>query len=166
MIYLLDSNIFIEGKNRHYGFDFCPALWDWLVEQNRNGRVASVDEVAKELRAGNDELTDWAKEQGANFFTKPDDAVLDALTEVSNWAKEANYQPGAVGKFLDGADCRLVAHALTHDCIVVTHEVPDNTDQIKIPEACKSMDLHCLDPYEMLRQEGARFILGPSAKAA
>ena len=26
--YLIDTNVFIEAKNRHYGFDFCPAFWD------------------------------------------------------------------------------------------------------------------------------------------
>ena len=27
--YLLDSNLFIQAKNHRYGFDFCPAFWDW-----------------------------------------------------------------------------------------------------------------------------------------
>lgn len=26
MAYLLDANVFIQAKNLHYGFDFCPAL--------------------------------------------------------------------------------------------------------------------------------------------
>jgi hypothetical protein len=31
MAYLLDANVFIAAKNLHYGLDFCPAFWDWLV---------------------------------------------------------------------------------------------------------------------------------------
>lgn len=31
MQYLLDANVFIEAKNRYYGFDFCPAFWNWLI---------------------------------------------------------------------------------------------------------------------------------------
>jgi hypothetical protein len=31
MAYLLDSNVFIQAKNLHYGFDFCPAFWDWIA---------------------------------------------------------------------------------------------------------------------------------------
>ena len=54
--YLLDANVFIEAKNRHYGFDFCPAFWDWLVAQNQAGKVASVEKVADELRVGKDDL--------------------------------------------------------------------------------------------------------------
>jgi len=30
MTYLLDTNVFIEAKNRYYGFGFCPAFWDWI----------------------------------------------------------------------------------------------------------------------------------------
>jgi hypothetical protein len=55
MMYLLDSNIFIEAKNRHYGFDFCPAFCDWLVRENTASRVASVESVSEELRDGSDE---------------------------------------------------------------------------------------------------------------
>ena len=54
--YLLDTNVFIQAKNLHYGFDFCPAFWDWLDAQNRIGKVASIDKVADELRAGADQL--------------------------------------------------------------------------------------------------------------
>ena len=32
MAYLLDANVFIAAKNLHYGFDFCPAFWDWLCQ--------------------------------------------------------------------------------------------------------------------------------------
>ena len=32
MAYLLDANVFISAKNLHYGFDFCPAFRDWLIE--------------------------------------------------------------------------------------------------------------------------------------
>ena len=66
--YLLDSNVFIQAKDLHYGFDFCPAFWDWLVEQNRTGKVASVEKIEEELKAGNDELAEWAAKRGEGFF--------------------------------------------------------------------------------------------------
>jgi hypothetical protein len=50
--FLLDTNIFIQAKNLHYGFDFCPAFWEWLISQNATGRVASIDKVGDELQAG------------------------------------------------------------------------------------------------------------------
>ena len=58
MAYLLDANVFIAAKNLHYGFDFCPAFWDWLVTENESGRVFSVEKVGDEVRAVGDELAD------------------------------------------------------------------------------------------------------------
>jgi hypothetical protein len=34
MAYLLDANVFMQAKNLHYGMDFCPAFWDWLIASN------------------------------------------------------------------------------------------------------------------------------------
>ena len=39
MAYFLDADVFIQAKNLHYGFDLCPAFWDWLIAQNRTGQV-------------------------------------------------------------------------------------------------------------------------------
>ena len=69
--------------------------------------------------------------------------------------------------FLQVADYWLVAQALAHECIVVTHEVPaDTTSKIKIPNACIGLGLRCMTPYEMLRRERARFVLGTGRAAA
>ena len=35
MAYLLDTNVFIQAKQLYYAPDFCPAFWDWLVQQNK-----------------------------------------------------------------------------------------------------------------------------------
>lgn len=56
MAYLLDANIFIQAKNLHYGFDFCPAFWDWLIQKNQQGQLFSISRVGDELIAGNDTL--------------------------------------------------------------------------------------------------------------
>ena len=107
MSYLLDANVFIEAKNRHYGFDFCPAFWEWLVEQNASKRVFSIDKMT---------------------------------------------------------DYYLVAHAMAGKFVVVTHEARDNsTRRIKIPNVCAGLGLRCMNPYEMLRRENARFVLEGSA---
>ena len=37
MAYLLDANVFISAKNLHYGLDFCPAFWDWIIATNASG---------------------------------------------------------------------------------------------------------------------------------
>lgn len=58
MIYLLDANVFMQAKNLHYGFDFCPAFWDWLVESNDAEKVFSIEKVEDEIDAGDDELAE------------------------------------------------------------------------------------------------------------
>lgn len=161
MAYLLDANVFIQAKNLHYGLDFCPAFWDWLVEKNGVGEVASIEKVADELAAGEDELTDWVEQRGKGFFVPPDNAVVPALTLVSVWAAGQRYEPAAIATFLQVADYWLVAHALAHDHTIVTHEVPsESVRKIKIPNACIGLGIHCMTPYEMLRRERARFVLG------
>jgi hypothetical protein len=43
----------------------------------------------------------------------------------------------------------------------VTHEVPAASPRkIKIPDACIGLGIKCMTPYEMLRVERARFVLG------
>lgn len=59
--YLLDANVFIQAKNLHYGFEFCPAFWDWLVQENSAGRVFSIERVGDEIQAVDDELAEWAR---------------------------------------------------------------------------------------------------------
>lgn len=72
MAYVLDANVFMQAKNLHYGLDFCPAFWDWLIEANAQSRVFSIERVGDEIEAGADELSDWAAQRGPDFFLKPD----------------------------------------------------------------------------------------------
>ena len=164
MAYLLDANVFMQAKNLHYGFDFCPAFWDWLIASNAAKRVFSIEKVGDEIDAGRDELAAWAEQRGPGFFLKPDTAMLPALVSVSNWAMSQRYEPAAVSTFLQVADYYLVAHALAHGHTLVTHEIVSNTTKkIKIPNACIGLDIKCVTPFEMLRHERARFILGRQA---
>ncbi len=124
MRYLLDTNIFIQARNLHYGFDFCPAFWEWLVAQNAAGIVGSIDKVSDELVAGGDDLSDWAKARGDAFFLPPDDLVVPALGRVSAWANGQTYERAAIATFLQVADYWLVSHALAHRCTVSLTRCP------------------------------------------
>lgn len=67
--------------------------------------------------------------------------------------------------FLQVADYYLVAHALAHGHTVVTHEIASpSPKKIKIPNACIGLGIKVMTPYEMLRHERARFVLGPQVK--
>jgi hypothetical protein len=59
------------------------------------------------------------------------------------------------------ADYYLIAYALAHRYTGVTHEKPSmSLKRIKIPEVCIGMNVKFMSPYEMLRHEHARFVLG------
>ena len=161
MAYLLDANVFIQAKNLHYGFDFCPAFWDWLDAAHASGKVFSIEKVGDELRGMEDELSTWAAKRGEPFFVRPDARVFPALATVSAWASGGRYEPAAVSTFLQAADYYLVAMALSGQHSVVTHEVPSNSvRKIKIPDACIGLGVKFVTPYAMLRMERARFTLG------
>jgi hypothetical protein len=161
MAYLLDSDVFMQAKNLHYGLDFCPAFWDWLIASNAAERVFSIEKVGDEIDAGDDELSEWAAQRGDGFFLKPDSVMLPALGSVSSWVTAQRYEPAAVTTFLQVADYYLVTHALAHGYTLVTHEIASpSTKKIKLPNVCIGLGIKCMTPFAMLRHERARFILG------
>jgi len=161
MAYLLDANVFIQAKNLHYGLDFCPAFWEWLIASNGMGRAYSIEKVGDELEDGNDELATWAAARGPRFFLKPAAQMLPALAQVSAFVTSQRWDGAAVNTFLQVADYYLVAHALAHGHTVVTHEIASaSTKKVKIPNVCIGLGIKCVTPYEMLRHERARFVLG------
>ncbi len=160
MSYLLDSNVFIQASNLHYGMDFCPAFWEWLEKTNQADEVFSISQVLDELTDGSDELADWAKSKGDVFFKETDTATLPKLSEVAEWVQSNGYEAAAINTFLQVADYYLVSYALAHGHTVVTHEVPASTTRkIKIPNVCVGVGVSCVNPYTMLRREGAKFVL-------
>lgn len=131
---LLDTDVFTRVKNRHCGFEFCPAFWDWLFTANLYRRVFSIEKVYNEL--------------------------LSALAKVNTWAFSQSYTQLAITTYLQVADCYLVAQAFIDGHTVVTHETPSvSTRGIKIPDACIILCIKCITPFEMLRRERVRFIL-------
>lgn len=164
MSYLLDANVFMSAKNLHYGLDFCPAFWGWLIHAGNAGTVFSIDKVADEIEAGQDELSEWAVTDGEGLFRRTPPALAQQFAQVSTWATGQQYTPAAINTFLQVADFYLVAHALAGGHVVVTHEVPSNSPaRIKIPNACVGLGVRFMTPYQMLRIERARFVLGPHA---
>ena len=167
MAYILDADVFIRAKNLHYGLDFCPAFWEWLIVKNAAGQLFSIEKVGDEVQAIADDLSRWAEARGPGFFLRPDTTVFPALAAVSDWAAGQGCEPSAVSAFLQVADYYLVAHAKAGNHTVITHEIPSaSTRKIKIPHACIGLGIKCMTPYEMLRRERARFILDHSGQHA
>lgn len=137
MAYLIDSDVFIQAKDRHYGLDFCPAFWDWLIRANEDGRVFSVEQVGDELTGHDDDLKTWAAGRDERFFLRATSDIVPRLGEVSAWITAQGYEEAAINTFLEAADYFLIAHALAGGHTVVTHEVAAATvRKVKIPNVC------------------------------
>ena len=160
--YSLDTNVFIEAKNRYYAFDLCPGFWEVLVWQHGQGSVGSIDRVLKELKEQHDELTDWASTvmPGGCFASTDEDDVAARFAELSVWVNgQHRFTEGAKAKFLDGADSWLVAYAAAKGTVVVTHEqpAPEARKIVKIPDACLALNVGYVDSFDMLRALATEF---------
>ena len=104
------------------------------------------------------------RDHGHALFRRTPPTLAPQFTQVSTWATGQQYTPAAINTFLQVADFYLVAHALAGNHVVVTHEVPANSPgRIKIPNACVGLGARFMTPYQMLRIEQARFVLGAHA---
>lgn len=160
MTWLLDANIFITAARREYGLDFCPAFWDWLIATNIEGKVCSLERVRNEIVPG-DDVGAWAADRDEAFFLPLLPMDAPSLGKVAAWARAGDFTAAAATEFLSIADAQLVAVAHARKLTVVTHEVPSNSQQrIKIPTACVALGVAYASPYEMLRKEKAKFVLG------
>ena len=160
MAYLIDSNVFIHAKNMHYGFDFCPAFWDWLLKANRNGTVKSIIEVANELQQKPDDLAEWTSGPGKNIFQHSRKNLEQAIRELTIWTSKGNYEPAAYRNFLNSTDYWLIVFSITYKYTLVTHEVSsDSLFKIKIPDVCEYFAINCITPFKMLSVEQVKFVL-------
>lgn len=162
MIYLIDSNIFIEAKNRYYGFDFCPAFWDFLDKEISKTTIFSIKEVYTELSKGNDDLALWIKDRKDTsfFITVDDEETQKEFIKIAQYV-QSNFSQEEVNKFLSVADPWLIAKAKVLGATIVTHEVlaPTNTKKVKIPNICTHFGVNYSNPFNMLRDLGAKFII-------
>jgi hypothetical protein len=116
--------------------------------------------VADELVVGGDDLSNWAVQRGSTFFLPPDQRMLTTFATIGEWVQNQNYSPAGVSAFLQDADYYLIAYALAHNHVVVTHEIAsDGTKRVKIPNVCIGVNVKCMTPFAMLRAEKVRFIL-------
>ena len=139
--------------------DIAPSFWRLLDEQAEAGVICSSTVVYRELVAGDDELTIWAKQRkGTGLFRDPSEDVQRVFNEVAVYV-QTRYPEHQSQTFLDGADAWVIAHAKVEDAVVITHEtmVDDYSKKPKIPNICKRFDVNCLNTYSMLRNLGARF---------
>lgn len=102
MTYLLDANVFMTAARLHYGFDFCPAFWDWIVKEYQAGHIFCIQRVRDELLAGSDSLAEWAQGLDDDFFLPVEGQTMPALSQVASWVnRHVTYSAAAKNTFLE-----------------------------------------------------------------
>lgn len=148
----MDTNVFIEAKNSYYALDICPGFWDWL---GQCGEVNSVAMVKTELLNGNDELTEWVKEQlNDGFFIEEDIEIQSNYRVIANYVMTLqNYKLAEQQHFLDGADGWLIATAMSRHDVIITHEAYDINckKKILIPVIADHFGVQCKKIFDVLR---------------
>jgi hypothetical protein len=142
----------------HYGFVVCPGFWAWIDQAFSEDKLLSIRQVREELLRLDDDLSKWAKSRTGLFVDHNDAATYDSLKLLSGWV-ETNFASAFQAEFFGAADFFLVGYAHAHNHTVVTHEAFAQGYRVKIPAACKAMDVPCITPFQMLENEGAQFIL-------
>lgn len=161
--YLIDSNAFIESKNRYYAFDICPGFWEFMIEDFNAGRSLSIHHVYEELLVGGDELTDWMKKHLAKSSFKDclgDAEVEKAYLQVATYVQGA-YKENVAADFLADtvADPWLVAYAVAHDGCIVTQETSKKSKKkASLVDVCDHFRVHHVNVIEFLRSEEVRFV--------
>lgn len=165
--YLLDSNVFIEAKNRYYSFEICPGFWSWMDHVVAAGEVLSIEMVRDELLTGNDELAEWIEgRKKASWFLKQDDAVTQGhFARIATGVQAGPYTTAAKNEFLSGADPWLVAKAKVIGAAVVTLEVaePASKKRVPLPNICADENVGFVSTFDLLEKLEAEFHFNPKA---
>lgn len=162
--YVLDANVFIEAKNKFYGFNLCPGFWKSLIVQHESSRVCSIDKVLDELTDEGDLLSDWAKNAvpGTFFKKTQDQAVVRAFQAMITWVNSAaQFTPAAKADFAATADGWVIAFASVNGLIVVTHEeyAPAAQRKVPMPNLCIEFNVPYVNTFEMLEELKVKFVM-------
>lgn len=148
--YVVDTSIWIH-IGRNHPPDIFLSLWQRLDGAIATGHIVSPDEVLHEIERGEDILAaTLGSRQG--LFVPLDDAQMEAVAEVIRECRGLVNEEAERGR----ADPFVVALARVRHGTVVTREHPRRapTAPFKIPDACATYGIPCLDWFGFLREIG------------
>jgi hypothetical protein len=151
--YVLDANVFMQAHRQWYRFCFCQGFWAFIIKQQQNGVITSIDRVRDEISPG-DALHAWIKNIAPKslFASSKSTKVAQRYGEVATWVMSNDkYTPPAKNEFMGEADGWIIAYAWANDMIVVTHEVPSKEKgKVKIPDVCQHFKIPYCNTFKML----------------
>ena len=161
--YLLDSNFFIQAHRQTYPLDVATSFWIKINQLANDGKIISIDKVKVELYKNKDALTQWCNANLTPSFFCDSGSVMLQYTKVilAASSRRPPYNQRALDTFYDAdeADAWLIAHALSRNIPIVTHEIsqPARVANVKIPDICRLLNIPTFTTIEMFRQLGESF---------
>ena len=161
-LYVVDPNTLIRAHQDYYDPEFCPAFWEWIQQAIQRGLVGIIEPVANEIESLDPDLWQLLEQLGCAKSIPLDAETIHNTGEVlARLEGDFQYTDAAKQDYADSLYPRLIAYASIHDAKVVTLQKSDQAQRntIRLPDLCFQLGVTCVDPFEMLRQENARFIL-------
>jgi Domain of unknown function (DUF4411) len=164
--YIIDSDVFVQSKNREYRFQFAGAFWEWVLDAHAAGVVFSISKVLAEINQGRKTcpLRHWATTKVPKSFWLPDSAdkaVMQQYAQVVAWAyKLGQYDTKALSDFASSkrADAFLIAVGKAKSHTIVTHEgeSTNSVNRVMIPHAAHSLGVNTLNLYDLLSKHATQ----------
>jgi len=153
-VYCVDSSTLMNFEDK-FPRDIFVGLWDDLSQLIEEGRLVSHREVYDEIQQGSGFLTGWAKEHRHIFMDHTAEQaaligqIVDQFPALSGAGKTTPFE----------ADAWLIAQSICQDRVltVVTDESP-KPQKRRIPVACKTFGVPCINGYDLLREEKWQYV--------
>ncbi len=155
MIYFLDANVLIDANRDYYPLERVPEFWEWLENAGQNGHAKIPLEVYEEIRAGKDELANWAKqEQIKTNLLLQEEVDVSLVSHATDQGYASDLTDDEVVKI--GRDPFLIAYALKDSesrCIVTTEVSKPKKQRANrhLPDVCADLGVPCCNTFEFLR---------------
>ncbi len=154
--YCFDSSAFINSWRIHYRPSTFNKLWEKLGGFIEQGSILIPDEVKKEIKAGNDELTVWFKNFDS-YAIAPTTEQIEIVTDIVNkYPLVSQYRKPRPFH----ADPFVVALGKLTETTVVTYERKNgSSENPSIPDLCEEYKVKCCTISDFFEKQGWQFDL-------
>jgi len=155
LIYLLDANVLIDANRDYYSLQRVPEFWEWLENVGENGHAKIPVEVYEEIRDGNDDLANWAKQdQISTALLFQEDVDVSLVSYATDQGYASDLTDDEVVKI--GRDPFLIAYALKDPesrCIVTTEVSKPHRSRANrhLPDVCRELGVICCNTFDFVR---------------
>jgi hypothetical protein len=160
--FLLDTNILITPYQNYYPFDMAPHYWEQISDYIKRGNIVILDKVFIEAQKGDDQLSEWMKNEITEQYNHKSPDVIHSYGSVLDYIQTCGlYKESALRMWADNetADAWLIATAMVSELCIVTLEARSGglskslpSKEAKIPDVCDHFGVETISLFEMMRR--------------